>query len=207
VVFVTAHLGNWEAVGIVLGHLGIETYAIARRLDNPLLNRWCHQVRECRRQHIVYKRGAVRAMSELLRDGAKLAFLIDQNAGRKGEFCDFFGRKASTTSLPATLAQRIGAPILPGFAVRTGEGFHFKVEVCEPIYPADYAHLPAREAIAQMTAASTRCVESAVRRYPEQWTWMHRRRKTRPPGESNRSERAMIPRGVGVATTPAEAVS
>ena len=113
-------------------------------------------------------------MIQLLRSGQKLSFLIDQYAGSRGYVCDFLGRPASTTTMPALLARRFGAPILPAFALRVGREFRFKLVVGEPILPEHYNHLSGSEAVHEMTLEANRQLEAIVREHPEQWLWLHR---------------------------------
>jgi KDO2-lipid IV(A) lauroyltransferase len=182
---VTGHIGNWELLGAALGVVGIESHAIARRLENPLLDRYCLAMRECRGQRIIYKEHALRCIGGLLRSGQNLAMMIDQDSGTRGVFCPFLGRLASTTALPAVLARRFRVPIIAGFCLRQGPGFRFRVLVCEPIFPEAYQQLPGPEAVARMTRTLSRQLEAVVRAHPEQWLWVHRRWKSRPPEESD----------------------
>ncbi len=95
--FVTGHLGNWELGGYVLGLLGFTTHAIARQLDNPYLNDFLlYRFRQRTGQRILYKDGDFERIQGVLASGGVIATLGDQDAGRRGQFVDFFGRPAST---------------------------------------------------------------------------------------------------------------
>ncbi len=176
---VTGHLGNWEFLGHVLSHIGIESRVLARALDNPLLDRYILGVRESGLQRIVLKRGSGAVVEEALARGEFVSILVDQDAGRKGAFVPFFGRPASTWRSPALLSQKTGAPILPGCCVRTGKGLEFKVIVGEPVEPDPAATDVSAETL-RITAAFTAQLEGWVRAYPEQYLWLHRRWKTSP---------------------------
>src|SRR5207302_3983874 len=90
------HYGNWEVLGYMLATLGFDTTSVARPLDNRYVNRWLLGVRERKGQRIIDKRGAMTDIAPLLDRGGTVAFIADQDAGRKNLFVDFFGRKAST---------------------------------------------------------------------------------------------------------------
>ncbi len=178
-ILATAHLGNWEMIGYVLGAFGFRPQSVARPLDNPYLERLLKRFRTHTGQGIIYKRGAVDQVSEALRAGKVVAFLLDQDAGRRGVFVDFFGRPASTHKAMALLALKFDAPILVGFACRSGTGLRYDAWVEQLIEPARYRHEP--DPVHAITQAYAAAVERAVRRRPEQYLWLHRRWKHSPP--------------------------
>ena len=103
-----------------------------------------------------------------------LAMLVDQNAGRHGIFPIFFGRPASTTGAPATLAVKTGVPAVCIFLVRRGDAYRLVVgDRIEPPAEGDRA-----ERALELTRRCTAAIEKVVREYPEQWAWMHRRWRT-----------------------------
>lgn len=176
----SAHYGHWEAGAYAMGLLDIPFAVIARPLDNPVLNERLLTLRRGSGNAVIMKRSAVRESLRALSRGAGVAILIDQDAGSDGVFVPFFGRAASTTPTLALLALRTEAPIVPVFACVEADGT-ITVHI-EPAVPADPTG--DREAdVVRLTAACTAIVERWVRRTPEQWLWMHRRFKTRPPGE------------------------
>lgn len=181
-VFATAHLGSWEMTGAGVALHGYPLVSVARPIENPLIDRLLVSFRERRGQRIITKRGAVREMARTLREGGYLGILVDQNAGRRGVFVPFFGRLASTTAAPATLALRFRAPLIPAWQRRLPGGRH-DIRVEAPIPFPDTGDRD--EDVLRMTAALTARVEEWVRREPGQWLWGHRRWKTRPPGESS----------------------
>ncbi len=182
IIFVTAHFGNWELVGALARRMGPILHSVARPLDNPYLDTWVRELREARGQKVHSKKGSLRALATALRQGDCVGYLVDQDAGPGGLFVDFLGRKASTTRAPASLAYRTGAPIVPGCAIRSGSGFEFEVRLGKPIYPRQEE--PREAEIFRMTQAFTSVLEGWIREFPEQWLWLHRRWKTRPPEES-----------------------
>jgi len=154
---------------------------IARPLDNPALDRRLIALRGGTGNAVIPKRRAVRETMKALARGSGVAILIDQDSREDGVFVPFFGRLASTTPTLALLALRTEAPIIPVFARVNADGT-IAISI-EPAVPVDAG--PDRDAdVARITAACTAVVERWVRKDPEQWLWMHRRWKTRPPGET-----------------------
>jgi len=177
----SAHYGHWEAGAYAMGLLGVPFAVIARPLDNPLLDRRLVALRQGTGNAVIPKRRAVRETMRALSRGAGVAILIDQDAREDGVFVPFFGRLAATTSTLALIALRTDAPIVPVFA-RVEEDGTIAVHI-EPVVEA--RPTGDRDAdVLRLTAACTAIVERWVRHDPEQWLWMHRRWKTRPPGES-----------------------
>ena len=125
---------------------------------------------------------AAREMMEILRAGETLGILVDLNTlDREGIFVDFFGRPASTTFMVAKLALRTGAAVLPVFAPWDKERGCFLLKVDPPLLIERTGNEP--EDVRRLTQQYTRIVEDYVRRYPDQWLWIHRRWKTRPQDE------------------------
>jgi Kdo2-lipid IVA lauroyltransferase/acyltransferase len=180
-IMLTGHYGNWEILGYVLATLGFETTSIARPLDNPYVNEWLLGVRERKGQRIVDKKGATTEVSEMLQQGGTIGFIADQNAGAKGVFVDFFGRKASTYKSIGLLAMEYNTPVVIGYARRLGDRFQFRVGVQDIIYPADWQ--AADDPLYYITQRYTTAIEDLVRDDPGQYLWVHRRWKTRPRGE------------------------
>lgn len=177
----SAHLGHWEAGAYATSRLGIPAAVIARPMDNPLLDRRLMDLRGGAGNAVIPKRRAVRESLRALARGSCVAILIDQDAGVDGVFVPFFGRLAATTPTLALLALRTEAPIVPLFSrVATDGTISVHIGPVVPIRPTGD-----REAdVLRLTTACTAVVEGWARRNPEQWLWMHRRWKTRPPGET-----------------------
>jgi KDO2-lipid IV(A) lauroyltransferase len=181
VLLFTAHLGNWELMGIHQGTLGFPLNVVARPLDNHVLNRMLDRRRTLYGNRVIKKRNALPDILRALRKGEGVAILIDQNVQRKeGVFVDFFGKKACTTPALAAIALRTGAAIIPAFAVPTADGKYLFIYEKELIYRKSGDH---QRDILEITARATRVIEDYVRRYPDCWLWMHRRWKTRPVEE------------------------
>lgn len=180
-ILLTGHYGNWEILGYVLATFGFETTSIARPLDNPHINRWLLGVREKQGQRIIDKKGATTEVTEILNRGQAVGFIADQNAGPKGLFVDFFGRKASTYKSIGLLAMQYNVPVVIGYARRVGDRFKFKLGVQDIIKPGDWTSR--EDPLRYITQRYTKAIEDVVRADPGQYLWVHRRWKTRPKGE------------------------
>jgi KDO2-lipid IV(A) lauroyltransferase len=183
VIMLTGHYGNWEILGYALATLGFDTTSIARPLDNPYVNDWLLGVRERRGQRIIDKKGATEEVTMVLeqKHGA-VGFIADQNAGPKGLFVDFFGRKASTYKSIGLLAMEYKVPVVIGYARRVEDQFRFKMGVQDIIRPEDWQSQD--DPLRYITQRYTTAIEDFVREDPGQYLWVHRRWKTRPKGEA-----------------------
>jgi KDO2-lipid IV(A) lauroyltransferase len=179
----TGHYGNWEVLGYALATLGFQTTSIARPLDNRHINDWLLGVRERRGQRILSKHGAVDEVTRLLNNRDAVGFIADQNAGPKGLFVDFFGRKASTYKSIGLLALRFNVPVVIGYSRRVrGQPFRFRLGVQDIIHPRDWEPQP--DPLRYVTQRYTTAIENIVRADPAQYLWVHRRWKSRPKGEA-----------------------
>jgi KDO2-lipid IV(A) lauroyltransferase len=181
-IMLTGHYGNWEILGYVLATLGFETTSVARPLDNPYVNEWLLGVRERQGQKIIAKKGATSEVTDVLDRGGAVGFIADQNAGSKGIFVDFFGRKASTYKSIGLLAMQYEVPVIIGFARRLGDRFRFLIGTQDIIYPEDWKSQD--DPLRYITQRYTSAIEALVRDDPGQYLWVHRRWKTRPKGEA-----------------------
>ncbi len=180
-IFLTGHCGNWELLGFMLSLLGFPMTALARPLDNPVLNRWIMGVREARGLKILTKFGASEEAIRVLRDGGRLGFIADQDAGVDGIFVPYFGRFASAYKSIALLAMSQEVPVIVGGAFRSRSGLRYQLVVQDIISPQEW--VDAEDPLYLITARYTRGIEDMVRRYPEQYLWIHRRWKSRPRHE------------------------
>lgn len=181
-IILTGHYGNWEILGYIAAIFGFPTTSVARPLDNPYVGGYLFGVREKAGQRIVGKKGATTEVADLLEAGGTVGFIADQNAGSKGIFVDFFGRKASTYKSIGLLAMQFQVPVVIGYARRRNEGFRFQLGVQDIIYPEDWA--PQDDPLRYITQRYTKAIEDMVRVDPGQYLWVHRRWKTRPKGEA-----------------------
>jgi KDO2-lipid IV(A) lauroyltransferase len=205
VLAVTAHFGNWEMIGCAMGLFGFRTYAIARVLDNPHLERYVLRFRQYTGQTIIPKKDAFDRITGAMRAGGKVATLADQDAGeRGGVFVDFFGRPASTHKAIALIAMQFDAVILVTGTPRVRRGDYpqrpdydphsplapmfYAVKVADVIDPREYASDP--NAVKAITARYTTALERLIREHPEQYFWLHRRWKHQPRAKKAKPQAA-----------------
>lgn len=182
ILFFTGHFGSWEVFNLLPPAFGFGMNILVRRIDNPLVETFVDQMRTRFGSVTLDKTRAARTMFRVLENGQLLGILADLNVQEKeGVFVDFFGVPASTTVSIAKLAIKTDAIVLPAFAVWEEAKNKYVVYLEPPIeYTAD-DNSP--ENIRDLTQKITNVVEKYVRKYPEQWLWIHKRWNTRPPGE------------------------
>jgi KDO2-lipid IV(A) lauroyltransferase len=176
VLFVTAHIGNWELLGGAVAMrypLAVVAAPIYdRRVEKVMIGlRAAHGIETLVRD----SPSALKRMIAMLRRGGVVGLLIDQDTKADGVFVPFFHREAFTPTGPASLAYRTGASVVVGFIVREGRERH-RIILHGPL-PLPRTGDIERD-IRDQTAGFTRMIEEQIRRTPEQWIWMHRRWKT-----------------------------
>lgn len=181
-IMLTGHYGNFEILGYVLATLGFPTASVARPLDNRYVSQWLFGVREKHGQKVIAKKGATEEVIEVLEKHGAVGFVADQNAGSKGLFVDFFGRKASTYKSIGLLAMEYQVPVVVGYARRLGKRFRFQIGMQDIIWPADWKQQD--DPLRYITQRYTKALEEVVRKDPGQYWWIHRRWKSRPKGEA-----------------------
>jgi len=179
VMFVSGHLGNWELGGSYVAARGVPLEAVARRMENPLFDRYLNETRQRIGMTVIHDADAVRRVPRAMREQHGIAFLVDQGAvGLASTWVPFFGRYAKTPRGPAVFALRLKAPLLFACALRQPNGrfvMHF-----EPIPVESTGTLDAD--VDRIVASYTSTLERWVRRAPEQYFWHHRRWKHQRPG-------------------------
>jgi Kdo2-lipid IVA lauroyltransferase/acyltransferase len=177
VIYLTAHLGNWELMALVQAIQGYPIHVVARPIENPYLDDLLFRLRIRWGNQVIRKSGALREVLRLLKAGETVGFLLDQNVAlHQGVFVNFFGKPACTHKTVALLAAKTGAAVLPAFTFR--EGSRHRI-VVEPAIPLDRTEDVERDIVSN-TQKFTAVIENYVRRHPEQWLWVHRRWKTQP---------------------------
>lgn len=182
VLITTGHLGNWELLVYSFAALHQPIAYLARALDNPLIEDLTVRVRTRLGNRPINKSNSAMTAIKLLRGGEILGVLADINAHPKeGVFVPFFGVEACTSSGPATMALRTNSLIFPVFCVFDASAGRYKVVHGDVI---EYQPTDDRQAdIRELTAIYTAQIEKIIREYPDQWLWIHKRWKTRPPGQ------------------------
>lgn len=175
-IIVTAHLGNWELLGAALTSRGLPLKVIATKAHNEKINKLLLSLRQSRGIGIIYRDESPRQLLKLLKNNSLLGMLIDQDTKVDGVFVDFFGRPAYTAKGPAVISMATGAPVIPTFIRRKPEGGH-EVFIEEPV---EMVKTKDKEKdILINTQKLSLIIEKYIRKYPEQWVWMHNRWKTR----------------------------
>ena len=187
---VTGHYGSFELMGHLLGCLGLDIVAVMRPLDNIYLNRFVVQSRRQRGMEVLDKKGATVAAEDLLHEGKLLAFIGDQDAGRKGLFVDFFGMPASTYKSIGLLAMTTETPIVVAYARRCGGRARYVIGINRVIYPRQWQQQD--HPLRWITQEYTKAIEEFVRVEPEQYLWIHRRWKSRPRNKHKKVEMAAV---------------
>ena len=183
VILFTGHVGAWELSSFGLSLFGHPLSFLVRRIDNPKIEAMIDRIRSGPGNRTIDKRSAAREMLAILREGGTLGILVDLNTlGREAIFVDFFGIPAATTFIVAKLALRTGASVLPVFAPWDDDHKRFRLKIGAPLPMENTGDED--EDVRRLTQQYTRVVEDYVRRYPDQWLWIHRRWKTRPEGEA-----------------------
>lgn len=181
VLVLTGHLGAWELSSFYHSMLGHPMGLVARPLDNPLLDAFVRSIR-CRHGNwMIPRNDFARGLLEAMHRGRSVGILMDTNmTPPEGIFVPFFGIPACTASGLARIALRTGAIIVPGFMLWESAESRYVLHFAPPIHPV-VTDNRARD-IEALTSHCTSVLESWIRRYPDQWLWIHRRWKTRPAG-------------------------
>jgi Kdo2-lipid IVA lauroyltransferase/acyltransferase len=176
VLFATAHLGNWELSAFSHALMARPMHVVVRPLDNPKIDALVEKRRGMSGNFVITKRDFVRPMMRALRNNEAVGVLVDQNSTLdNGVFVDFFGTPACVATGFAKLAARSGAAVIPGFALWRERDQRYVLK----FYPI--VEMTGDEV--EDTRAVQRSLEAAIAAHPDQWLWVHRRWKTRPPGE------------------------
>ena len=177
ILFYTGHFGNWELGAACFGLQGMVINIIYRALDNPVLEDFVAWFRTHTGHKVISKGGAARKIIKLLKKNESIGILIDQNVSwREGAFVDFFGRPASTTTGLAALALQTGASVVPAFIIKSEDGT-YKITIYEEVKITKTADYEAD--LFENTQKFTGIIEDIVRKYPDQYFWLHQRWKTK----------------------------
>lgn len=177
VLVATAHLGNWELSAFAHALMTAPMNVVVRPLDNPKIDALIERYRTLSGNRIFAKKQAARGILRALEAGEAVGILIDQNVTPdEGVFVDFFGIQACAGTHFSKFSHHTGAAVVPGFALwQDGE---------QKYVLRFYPEIPMSGDVQADTQRVHAFLESVIRQYPDQWLWIHRRWKTRPPGEA-----------------------
>jgi Kdo2-lipid IVA lauroyltransferase/acyltransferase len=176
VLFATAHFGNWELSAFAHALLTEPMNIMIRPLDNPGVDRLVEDRRRLSGNRLIVKWDSARALLRALHQNEAVGVLIDQNTSlQEGVFVDFFGIPACANTAFAKIAAKTGAAVIPGFAVWSETEGRYILKFYPPLEISGDA--------AEDTCRLHAVLEGVIREHPGQWLWIHRRWKTRPPGE------------------------
>jgi KDO2-lipid IV(A) lauroyltransferase len=182
VLFLTAHLGGWELSAFAHSLYGHPLSFIMRPLDNPYLDRMMRHYRTLHGNKTVDKDDFIRGLLRAMKEGETVGILMDTNmTPPQGVFVEFFGKPACTASGLARIALRTEAAVVPGFTIWDPALGKYRLRFDPAVTLRLTGDLEAD--ITANTQLFTKIIEDFVRKYPDQWLWVHRRWKTRPPGE------------------------
>ncbi len=176
VLIATGHFGNWELSAHAHALLTEPMHVVVRPLDNPRIDALVERYRASSGNFVITKKDAARGILRALKNNGAVGVLIDQNSlPEEGIFVDFFDTPACANSVFARLAAHSGAAVILGYAVWSREERRYVLHFSPPL---DLSGDPATD-----TQHIQSALEDAIRQYPDQWLWLHRRWKTRPEGE------------------------
>ena len=180
-IFLSAHIGNWDLMCTIAPRFGYPLTIITKDIKNKAVNELWMDIRQRFGLRFVPAHNSYRQCLTALKKNELVGFILDQNMIRtEGVFVDFFGKPACTTPGLAYMSAQSGAPVVPVFTIREKDGCHL-IKVLPPIEPP-----PDRkpETAHEYTQKYTKAIEDVVRQYPDQWIWIHRRWRTVPDPSS-----------------------
>jgi Kdo2-lipid IVA lauroyltransferase/acyltransferase len=182
VLFLTAHFGGWELSAFAHSLHGHWLNVVMRPMDNEYLDRLLQSYRTMHGNKTVAKDDFVRGLLAAMKAGETVGILMDTNmTPPQGIFVDFFGIAACTASGLARIALRTDAAVVPGFTIWDPALGKYRLRFDPALEVVRTGNLESD--IAANTQLFTKVIEDYVRKYPDQWLWVHRRWKTRPEGQ------------------------
>ena len=179
ILVLTGHVGNWELLPTVSALIGHTANVLYRPMDYAPLERFFAENRTRYGAKLISKDGSLLRVFKALKRKESVVMLLDQNVGwHKGVFVDFFKHRACTSYGLAFIALKTGAPVVPVFVIRNRDGSGFTAEIGPEIpliKTGDH-----QKDLEENTQRYNNALEAVIRRYPDQWFWVHRRWKTRP---------------------------
>ena len=182
ILFLTGHMSAWELAPFAHALYGYPLHFLVRPIANRRVDALINSYRCDSGNQPIDKNHSARSVLKVLADGGTVGVLADHNTAiEEGVFVNFFGVPASTTSGIARLALRTGAAVVPGFLSWDEKLQKYTLQFQPAV---ELVRTENEEAdIIENTARFSRVIEDYVRAHPDQWLWIHKRWKTRPPGE------------------------
>jgi KDO2-lipid IV(A) lauroyltransferase len=181
-ILVTSHFGNWEVLAAWLAQNGYPMKVVGTTMFDPRLDKILVEIRNSAGNTNIARGKATRDIIRTLKKGEAVGMLIDQDTKSQGVFVNFFDKPAHTPTGPAVLARRLNVPIIPVF-MYLNKDLNYELE-CQP--PLELVKTDDEENdITVNTQKISDAYEAIIRRYPEQWVWMHKRWKTQPIAETD----------------------
>jgi len=182
VLYLTGHIGAWELSSYAHALYGYPLHYVARPLDNKKLDALVNQYRCGSGNQPIFKNESARSMLKILKDAGTIGILADQNTlPAEGAFVDFFGKLACTTTGIARVALHTDAAVVPGFAYWDESIQKYRLRFEQPVELIRTGDT--EKDVYENTQKFAKVLEEIIRKYPDQWVWVHARWKTRPPGE------------------------
>lgn len=182
VVVLTGHIGAWELSSFAHALYGFPLHFMARPLDNRRIDNLVNSYRCASGNRPIFKNESARAMLKILKESGTIGILADQNTmPEEAVFVDFFGKAASTTTGIARVALHTDAAVVPGYAVWDESLQKYRLRFEPPLELVRTGDL--ERDVLENTQRFTRVIEDIIRKYPEQWVWVHGRWSVRPKGE------------------------
>jgi len=182
VLYLTGHIGAWELSSSAHALYGYPLHYMARPLDNVRLDALTNRYRCASGNRPIFKNESARATLKILKEAGTVGILADQNTmPAEGVFVDFFGKPACTTAGLARVALHTDAAVVPGYAVWDESLRKYRLRFEPPVELIRTGD--AERDIFENTQKFAKVIEDVIRKYPDQWVWVHKRWKTRPPGE------------------------
>ena len=182
VLYLTGHIGAWELSSFAHALYGYPFHYMARPLENRRLNLLVNRYRSLSGNRAIFKNESARTMLKVLKDAGTVGILADQNTmPEEGVFVDFFGTPACTTTGLARVALHTGAAVVPGYVFWDPQIKKYRLRFEPPVELTRTGNTD--RDILENTQKFTKVLEQIVRKYPDQWVWLHGRWNTRPPGD------------------------
>jgi Kdo2-lipid IVA lauroyltransferase/acyltransferase len=182
VLYLTGHIGAWELSSYAHALYGFPLHYMARPLDNARVNTLVNEYRCLSGNRPIFKNESARVLLKILRESGTVGILADQNTmPEEGVFVDFFGETACTTTGIARVALHTGAAVVPGYAIWDESIRKYRLRFEPPVELIRTGD--ADKDVFENTQRFAKVMEQIIRKYPEQWVWVHARWKTRPKGE------------------------